>query len=148
MADNPLRAGSRLTQLPDPSIMVIFGASGDLAYKEIFPALYELTRRGELWDERLDGQVALQLFVAPAEHDCVATAADLVAHRVMRSQRISDLFRQLDEIVHPNRRPQQLVATRATEGVVGREAAAFSAETGHGSCPLSGVRYPQQAAGR
>ncbi len=28
--------------------LVVFGATGDLAYKQIFPALYEMTRRGEL----------------------------------------------------------------------------------------------------
>src|SRR5690606_36166111 len=28
--------------------LVLFGATGDLAYKQIFPALYEMTRRGRL----------------------------------------------------------------------------------------------------
>ena len=28
--------------------LVFFGATGDLAYKKIFPALYELTRRDRL----------------------------------------------------------------------------------------------------
>jgi len=32
---------------PD-SALVFFGASGDLAYKKVFPALHELARRGEL----------------------------------------------------------------------------------------------------
>jgi glucose-6-phosphate 1-dehydrogenase len=33
---------------PDSDALVLFGATGDLAYKEIFPALYAMTRRGHL----------------------------------------------------------------------------------------------------
>lgn len=33
---------------PRSDALVLFGASGDLAYKQIFPALYEMTRRGQL----------------------------------------------------------------------------------------------------
>jgi glucose-6-phosphate 1-dehydrogenase len=36
--------------MPEPhsNALVLFGATGDLAYKEIFPALYAMTRRGHL----------------------------------------------------------------------------------------------------
>ena len=34
--------------LPTAEALVLFGATGDLAYKKIFPALYELCRRGAL----------------------------------------------------------------------------------------------------
>ncbi len=33
---------------PPSDALVLFGATGDLAYKQIFPALYEMTRRGSL----------------------------------------------------------------------------------------------------
>ena len=33
---------------PRADAFVFFGASGDLAYKKIFPALYAMTRRGHL----------------------------------------------------------------------------------------------------
>ena len=45
---NPLRAGTRLERVPDPSIVVVFGATGDLAHRKIFPAFYNLRRAGLL----------------------------------------------------------------------------------------------------
>jgi glucose-6-phosphate 1-dehydrogenase len=47
-ADNPLEAGLRLRRRPDPCILVIFGASGDLTSKKLIPALYSLALRGLL----------------------------------------------------------------------------------------------------
>src|SRR5207253_2826179 len=40
--ENPLLEGLALRRTPDPCAMVIFGASGDLAHRKIFPALYSL----------------------------------------------------------------------------------------------------------
>jgi glucose-6-phosphate 1-dehydrogenase len=45
---NPLREGLRLGDVPGPSAMVIFGASGDLAHRKLVPALYNLALRGLL----------------------------------------------------------------------------------------------------
>ncbi|HYL96801.1 MAG TPA: glucose-6-phosphate dehydrogenase, partial [Terriglobales bacterium] len=45
--ENPLREGMRLERTPDPCVMVIFGASGDLTRRKLMPALYNL------WRERL-----------------------------------------------------------------------------------------------
>ena len=42
---NPLLEGLRLRRSPDPCVLVIFGATGDLAYKKLFPALYQLSAR-------------------------------------------------------------------------------------------------------
>ena len=47
-AANPLRAGTRLERVPDPSIVVVFGATGDLSHRKIFPAFYNLRRAGLL----------------------------------------------------------------------------------------------------
>ena len=41
---NPLREGLRLERVPDPHIMVIFGATGDLSHRKVFPALAQLWR--------------------------------------------------------------------------------------------------------
>jgi glucose-6-phosphate 1-dehydrogenase len=41
---NPLREGLRLERTPEPSVMVIFGASGDLTRRKLMPALYNLAR--------------------------------------------------------------------------------------------------------
>jgi glucose-6-phosphate 1-dehydrogenase len=44
-AENPLLEGLRLRRSPDACAMVIFGASGDLTRRKIFPALYSLAVR-------------------------------------------------------------------------------------------------------
>jgi glucose-6-phosphate 1-dehydrogenase len=41
-ATNPLRHGERMTRLPEPCAMVIFGGSGDLTRRKLVPALYDL----------------------------------------------------------------------------------------------------------
>ena len=43
--ENPLLAGLRLRRTPEPCVLVIFGASGDLTRRKIFPALYSLALR-------------------------------------------------------------------------------------------------------
>src|SRR6185295_20302620 len=42
--ENPLREGLRLERVPDPSVLVLFGATGDLAHRKVIPALYQLWR--------------------------------------------------------------------------------------------------------
>src|SRR5688572_18809961 len=48
LSTNPLRLGTRLERVPDPCLVVIFGATGDLAHRKIFPAFYNLRRAGLL----------------------------------------------------------------------------------------------------
>ncbi len=43
-SDNPLREGLRLERVPDPHMMVLFGATGDLSHRKVFPALAQLWR--------------------------------------------------------------------------------------------------------
>jgi glucose-6-phosphate 1-dehydrogenase len=45
---NPLLEGLRLRRTPDPCAIVIFGASGDLTKRKLFPALYSLALRNLL----------------------------------------------------------------------------------------------------
>ena len=42
--ENVLREGLRLERVPDPSVVVLFGATGDLAHRKVVPALYHLWR--------------------------------------------------------------------------------------------------------
>ena len=51
--DNVLREGLRLERVPDPSIVVLFGATGDLAHRKVIPALYHLWRTNLLPHEFL-----------------------------------------------------------------------------------------------
>ena len=48
LAENPLLEGLRLRRRPEPCALTIFGASGDLTQRKLFPALYALAVRGLL----------------------------------------------------------------------------------------------------
>ncbi len=41
---NVLREGLRLERVPDPAVLVLMGATGDLAHRKVIPALYQLWR--------------------------------------------------------------------------------------------------------
>src|SRR5262249_30470205 len=45
---NPLREGLRQQLTPEPCVIVIFGATGDLTHRKLLPALYNLARDGLL----------------------------------------------------------------------------------------------------
>jgi glucose-6-phosphate 1-dehydrogenase len=45
---NPLREGLRVSRTPDPCALVVFGASGDLTRRKLFPAVYSLAARNLL----------------------------------------------------------------------------------------------------
>jgi glucose-6-phosphate 1-dehydrogenase len=47
---NPLAAGLGIRRKPDPCALVVFGASGDLTKRKLFPAVYSLAYRGLLPD--------------------------------------------------------------------------------------------------
>ncbi len=49
--ENPLLEGLGLRRTPEPCALVVFGASGDLAKRKIFPALYSLAFRRLLPEE-------------------------------------------------------------------------------------------------
>jgi glucose-6-phosphate 1-dehydrogenase len=42
LVENPLRVGLQQDRVPDPQILVIFGASGDLTQRKLVPALYQM----------------------------------------------------------------------------------------------------------
>ncbi len=75
---NPLLEGLRLRRRPDPCILVIFGASGDLTAKKLMPALYSLAARrllperfgivGAARTEETDDEFRARMKQAVAEH--------------------------------------------------------------------------------
>jgi glucose-6-phosphate 1-dehydrogenase len=46
--ENPLRVGLRQERTPEPQILVIFGASGDLTMRKLVPALYQMKKENRL----------------------------------------------------------------------------------------------------
>lgn len=42
LLENPLRVGLQQDKIPDPQILVIFGASGDLTQRKLVPSLYKM----------------------------------------------------------------------------------------------------------
>ncbi|NJR74392.1 MAG: glucose-6-phosphate dehydrogenase, partial [Scytonema sp. CRU_2_7] len=44
LTENPLRIGLQQQRVPEPSIVVFFGASGDLTKRKLIPALYNLAK--------------------------------------------------------------------------------------------------------
>src|SRR4051794_13608224 len=48
LKENPLTAGTARALLPQPCVLVIFGAAGDLSWRKLLPALYNLNVDGVL----------------------------------------------------------------------------------------------------
>lgn len=47
-AENPLRKGLRMSRTPQPCVLIIFGASGDLTNRKLLPALWALSESQQL----------------------------------------------------------------------------------------------------
>ena len=45
---NPLREGLSNRPMPQPCTVIIFGASGDLTYRKLIPAIYNIAADGDL----------------------------------------------------------------------------------------------------
>ncbi len=48
LIENPFRVGLQQDRIPEPQILVIFGASGDLTQRKLVPALYQMKRERRL----------------------------------------------------------------------------------------------------
>src|SRR3954467_8445795 len=46
--ENPLTIGTPQSLLPQPCVLVIFGAAGDLSWRKLLPAVYNLNVDGQL----------------------------------------------------------------------------------------------------
>jgi glucose-6-phosphate 1-dehydrogenase len=87
---NPLLDGLRIEPTPEPTTLVIFGASGDLTRRKLLPAIYQLARgqrlparftivgvaRSEMTDEQFRDQLhaSLKEFASVAKPDEVSSA--------------------------------------------------------------------------
>ncbi|MBS0622831.1 MAG: glucose-6-phosphate dehydrogenase [Verrucomicrobia bacterium] len=66
--ENPLQEPGLMQKILDPCVMVIFGATGDLTHRKLVPALYNLSRDGQL----------------PSQFACVGFARREKSHDVFR----------------------------------------------------------------
>jgi glucose-6-phosphate 1-dehydrogenase len=71
--ENVLRQGLRLERVPDPCVLVLFGATGDLAHRKVIPAMYHL------WRNNLLPHEFVLLAVGRREYDDDAFRADIRA---------------------------------------------------------------------
>jgi glucose-6-phosphate 1-dehydrogenase len=88
---NPLAEAGVSTRLPDPCIVVIFGATGDLTARKLVPALYNLTKEAQL----------------PSQFACVGFARREKTNEVFRAEMktaVSEFSRTkpLDETIWKN----------------------------------------------
>ncbi len=99
--ENALREGLRLERVPDPSVVVLFGATGDLAHRKVVPALYHLWRTNLLPHEfillaigrrpyddesyRKDIRTSLDEFsrVLPVDEDAWRSFAERVSYQLL-----------------------------------------------------------------
>ncbi|MCC5832592.1 MAG: glucose-6-phosphate dehydrogenase [Chlamydiales bacterium] len=78
---SPLEEGTKSERVVDPCILVIFGATGDLTARKLFPALYNLSREGQL----------------PSHFACVGFARRDKAHEQFR-QEMHDAVNQFSRV--------------------------------------------------
>jgi len=86
MQSNPLREGLDLERVPDPSCLVIFGASGDLTQRKLVPALYSLAHEGLL----PEGQTIVGMARAEMTDDAFRAAMRDACEEHARTQPIDE----------------------------------------------------------
>ena len=93
---NPLEEGLMLRRKPDPCVLVIFGASGDLTHKKLMPALYALMLR-----RLLPPRFAI-VGVARTEADDDAFRKDMkeAVQRYARDEFREDVWEELAQNMH------------------------------------------------
>src|SRR5256714_13116556 len=74
--ETPLTAGTSKALLPQPCVLVIFGAAGDLAWRKLLPAVYNLNVDGVL-----PSHFAVVGFGLPAEGGDVGNPDDYLRAR-------------------------------------------------------------------
>src|SRR3954453_8594093 len=74
--ENVLREGLRLERVPDPSIVVLFGATGDLAHRKVIPALYHLWRTNLLPHEFMLVAIGRRPYTDDSFRDEIHTALE------------------------------------------------------------------------
>jgi glucose-6-phosphate 1-dehydrogenase len=111
--ENPLLEGLHLSRRPEPCAMVIFGASGDLTKRKLFPALYSLALRqllpekfgilGVARSEETDDEfrermkAAVQEFGRDSFRDDVWEGLAEGMHYVFGEDKLADALREFEE---------------------------------------------------
>ncbi len=124
-AVNPLLDGLRIEPTPDPTTLVIFGASGDLTRRKLLPAVYQLARA-----QRLPAQfsvIGVARSAIPDDefraqlHASLTEFADLASPDDVSSQlagRMTYMQGELDDPGLYRRLAAKLTAPGAPEGVL------------------------------
>jgi len=73
-------------------VLVLFGATGDLAYKKLFPAIYEMKKAGRL-EIPVVGVASSTWDTAQLRERCEASVREKVRHRYLRTGRASERSR-------------------------------------------------------
>lgn len=87
LLENPLRVGLQQQGMPEPQIIIIFGASGDLTWRKLVPSLYKLRKERRI----------------PPETTIVGVARREWTHEYFREQ-----MRKGMEEVHGGVHPEEL----------------------------------------
>ena len=130
---NPLLEGLQLRRRPEPCILVIFGASGDLTSKKLMPALYSLAVRRLLPEQfaivgaaRIGGD-ATTTFRERMKQAVKESRARPVRRGGVGAARRRDALR--DARLRRRRRPRTGCATRSLVGSTRRAARRATAST-------------------
>jgi glucose-6-phosphate 1-dehydrogenase len=124
-AVNPLLDGLRIEPTPDPTTLVIFGASGDLTRRKLLPALYQLARAqrlpaqfaviGVARSAMTDDEFRAQLHASLAEFADLASADEV---STQLASRMTYLQGEMDDPALYQRIAATLNATGAPDGAL------------------------------
>lgn len=124
---NPLREGLEQERVPDASVLVIFGASGDLTQRKLIPSLYSLAHDGLLPSNQAIVGFARPDFTDGAFRLAMREACDKYARRRPTEDAIWDEFASKlsyvkgefesdDDYLRLRRKLEELDGTRGTGG--------------------------------
>jgi len=151
---NPLREGLRLTRWPQPSTIIIFGATGDLTHRKLVPALFRLFVNGLLpvnfsilgfaRREKTDSQFRDELLSAvqkdmrsQSDWDRFAASLSYFQGDFTQSTEYQNLRRRLEELEGEQGKPSNRLFYLATppsqyESIIDNLGAAGMANSGPG----------------
>ena len=124
--ENPLLEGLELRRTPEPCVLVIFGASGDLTKRKLFPALYALAVRhmlperfavlGSARSELSDEEFRAQMAEAVREHGRDDFREDVWEELAAATHYVPTQFGEDEEHNRVARRLEELDREHGTEG--------------------------------
>jgi glucose-6-phosphate 1-dehydrogenase len=148
--DNPLRDHLRLERAPPPTVIVIFGATGDLTRRKLMPALYSLARsrrlppqfgivgigRGALSDEAFRERMKEAVSGADVELESDVWSSLAANIRYLGGDLADrDLYRKLRETLDSEREPRAVLFYLAIPPSAYEDAVRNLGESGLASSP-------------